>query len=142
MLTTSQAIHRFVDDKSEEKRNAEGESRLGKRGGLAASAAAALDAEEARRERRRAEERAHWDRLGEVVSERTTRAWGALERAQDEYLDVLRGRQRAVDDVARLSASNAQLKALLSQYLGAPVNDELIVPPSQVIRVDAGGGRR
>lgn len=31
--------------------------------------------------------------------------------------------------------ANAELRALLSQYLGGPVNEALYYPPTQVIRV-------
>jgi len=98
---------------------------------------AAHDAEEARRERNRREEREFWERMANVIPDKTYRVWGALEKGLLNYNDVLKGRSDTIEAVGQLELQNRELKSLLSQYLGARVNDDLIVPPTQMIRVEA-----
>lgn len=87
----------------------------------------------------------------------------ALERGLQKYCKVLEDRSRLIDEVSGLHSvracaapllpavppphrphaltlprqSNEELKTLLNQYLSDRVNEELLVPPTQVIRVDA-----
>ena len=53
----------------------------------------------------------------------TWRAWGG-------------SRSQEIARVTSLQEQNAQLKALINQYLNAKVNDELIVPPAATIAMN------
>jgi len=80
------------------------------------------------------EEAAYWQRLVDTVPPRTVRVWRVLEQALLKYVSVLQQRTKAMSEVSQLKAQNAELKGLLQQYLGAKVNQELQVPPTQTIR--------
>jgi len=82
------------------------------------------------------EEVEYWRRASSVVSEDTIRVWEQLEKALQDYNTILSQRSSCIDEVQDLRRQNASLKELLSTYLGARVNDELIVPPSQTIRLE------
>ncbi len=86
------------------------------------------------------EEAAYWQRLVDTVPPRTVRVWQVLEQALLKYVSVLQQRTKAMSEVSQLKAQNAELKGLLQQYLGAKVNQELQVPPTQTIRGPTGGG--
>ena len=103
--------------------------------GASAMEQAAKEAEAARQEKDRREERQYWEKIGSVLPEKTVRVWGALEKGLIKYNGVLKDRAKTIDDVAALRAQNSELKSLLSQYLGSAVNDDLLVPPTQMIKV-------
>ena len=80
-------------------------------------------------------EREFWQRQSDVVSNKTFRVWKQLETHLQKYNDILNQRASEISKVQGLQDQNAALKNLLNQYLGAKVNDDLIVPPSQTIRL-------
>jgi dynein regulatory complex protein 1 len=133
-----QVIKQFVEDRSD-RADSDSHSHGKKVSAATAMEQAAHDAEEARRERNRREEREFWERMANVIPEKTYRVWGALEKGLLKYNDILKGRADTIDSVSQLEQQNKELKSLLSQYLGARVNDDLIVPPTQMIRVEAPG---
>ena len=90
----------------------------------------------AQRARRRKEERQFWSRIANIVPPKTNRVWGALSKMQLKYVQILKERESAIKETNSLQSQNNELKALLNQYLGADVNDELHIPPTQVIRID------
>lgn len=132
-------IKQFIQDRSDRSDRSDSDLRSGGKKVSAATAMeqAAHDAEEARRERNRREEREFWERMANVIPDKTYRVWGALEKGLLNYNDVLKGRSDTIEAVGQLELQNRELKSLLSQYLGARVNDDLIVPPTQMIRVEA-----
>merc|ERR1712118_176483 len=73
----------------------------------------------------RREEREFWERMSSVVSEPTVRVWSKLEEQLVKYNKVLKERADCIDEVQQLRNQNESLKALLTQYLGAKVNEEL-----------------
>ena len=79
--------------------------------------------------------------MANVVGPRTYRAWGALENGLAEYHALLRRRRDALEGARRLAEQNAELRALLNQYLSSKINDELQVPPTAIIEA-RGRGRR
>ena len=83
----------------------------------------------------RKEEKAYWERAASVVSDDTVSVWVQLEKAMQQYNKILSDRSAAIDEVSNLQQQNASLKELLHTYLGARVNDELIVPPNQTIKI-------
>lgn len=62
--------------------------------------------------------------------------WSALDKALSEYYQLLVDRQNLIEETGLLNQQNEELKTLLNQYLQAGVNQELQVPPTQVIRLD------
>jgi hypothetical protein len=50
---------------------------------------------------------------------------------------LLNKRQNLVEETGKMHMQNEELKTLLKQYLQANINQELIVPPTDVIRYDA-----
>ena len=74
-----------------------------------------------------------WERMANVVGPKTYRVWGALEHSLTKYHKMLGARQNALNDAHRLQGQNVELRALLNQYLSSKINEELQVPPTQVI---------
>ena len=74
--------------------------------------------------------------MANVVPPKTVRVWNALSKAMEKYEGVVKERSAAINEVRSLEQQNAELKQLMNQYLSADVNDELHVPPTQVIRLD------
>ena len=82
------------------------------------------------------DESEYWRRLQDVIPPRTVRVWKALEKGMESYNAILTERSDLVKEVGALRQQNEELNNVLSQYLTAQVNDELIVPPTQTIRLD------
>ena len=70
--------------------------------------------------------------MANVIDPKMRRIWGCREKNLQAYKS-LAGRQGALRDVQALGKENTELKILLSQYLGASINEELQVPPTQLI---------
>ena len=81
----------------------------------------------------RRESEGHWQRQAGVVGAKPARAWSALERGLVQYLETLTKRKDALEQTAALAKQNEELRGLLRQYLGADVNDALLVPPSALL---------
>lgn len=64
-----------------------------------------------------------------------------LETGLTKYHGVLLRRKEMLDDVDALTTQNAELKEMLKQYLGAPINEDLIIPPTQMQLYTTNGGR-
>lgn len=94
-----------------------------------------MDSEKQKREKILYEERMHWVKLGGVLEEKHLRVWKALERAFQQYYNLLQSRQNLVEETGMLHQQNEELKSLLQQYLHAGVNQELKVPPTQMLRI-------
>ena len=52
------------------------------------------------------------------------------------YNALVSARSSTIDEVAELQQQNGELKALLNQYLSSKINEDLHVPPTQVIQLD------
>lgn len=76
-----------------------------------------------------------WTQAAHIIPDKTLQVWQALEKGLLKYNHVLEKRAKTMEQVSSLEQQNEELKALLRQYLGNSVNDQLIVPPSQTIRV-------
>ncbi|GBG27956.1 Dynein regulatory complex protein 1 [Hondaea fermentalgiana] len=119
-----------------EQRNRENEAGLGpvkRKTKRETTMQAEQEASEARRERDRLEEIEYWSRLANLVPDRTVRVWEALEGAMGKYINVLKNRAESIQEVQSLEAQNEELKALLNQYLGSQVVQDLIVTPMETI---------
>jgi len=97
---------------------------------------------EAGQEGTRREEREFWERMSSIISDKTFRVWSALEKSLNKYDALLKNRSGLIGDVADLQRQNEELKGLLNQYLSSKVNEDLHVPPTQVIRLDNFRGSR
>jgi dynein regulatory complex protein 1 len=84
----------------------------------------------------RREEREFWARMSSVISDKTYRVWNALERAMQKYHQLLTNRGSLIGEVGDLQQQNDELKALLNQYLSSKINEDLHVPPTQVIKLE------
>lgn len=77
-------------------------------------------------------QREYWESVVKVVPPKTIRVMEALEKGLAMYHHALLRRKEYIDDVSALKQQNAELKTLLKQYLGAAINEDLIVPPTQM----------
>merc|ERR1719195_1822213 len=91
-----------------------------------------------RKARIRREERKFWERMGHVIPDMNFRVWKALDVFLKKYYDLLQKRSKSIDSAVSMQKQNEELKQLLDQYLGSKVNEELVVPPTHVIRVTSG----
>lgn len=94
-----------------------------------------VNTEKERREKILQDEKKHWENLGNILSDKHLRVWKALERAFQLYYNLLQDRQNLVEETGVLHQQNEELKSLLQQYLQAGVNQELQVPPTQMLRI-------
>ena len=56
----------------------------------------------------------------------------------EHYHSLLTKRWQTSQKISLIEAQNGELKALLRQYMNARVNDELQVPPTQILLAQAG----
>lgn len=71
----------------------------------------------------------YWERISGVIPDSVTSIWDKLEDELGKYNAVLKDRSNLIHGNDALKNQNAELKALLNQYLSAKINEELIVPP-------------
>jgi dynein regulatry complex protein 1 len=121
-------VRKFVADRAE-KQSDDGAMQV-------QAASMAEKAAAAQRAKRRKEERQFWQRVANVVPPKTVRVWNALSKAMEKYEGIVKDRASAINEVHSLENQNSELKKLMNQYLSADVNDELHVPPTQVIRLN------
>ncbi|DAZ93719.1 TPA: hypothetical protein N0F65_009645 [Lagenidium giganteum] len=135
-------IKQFVDEMNAQKRVApmtrllrrasaaavhgDGDDKKGGGNGNGGNNAAAIKAKV------RKADKEYWDAVVKVLPPRTIRVMTALEKGLTMYNQVLLRRKELIDDVDALRQQNAELKGLLKQYLAAPINEDLIVPPTQM----------
>jgi dynein regulatry complex protein 1 len=74
-----------------------------------------------------------WAMCANIVSPKTFRVWGALEKCMMRYNATLTRRAELIEETAGLRGQNEELKLLLNQYLGSKINQELYVPPTATI---------
>lgn len=78
----------------------------------------------------------YWERMTKILSDQKLSVWKALDKALTKYHQLLVDRQNLIEETGMLNQRNEELKTVLNQYLQAGVNQELRVPPTQVIRLD------
>jgi len=93
------------------------------------------ESEADRKARRRREYRKFWERMAHVIPDMNYRVWKALDAFLNRYYALLQKRSKSIDAAVAMQKQNEELKALLDQYLGSKVNEELQVPPTHVITV-------
>ncbi|XP_053314603.1 dynein regulatory complex protein 1 [Spea bombifrons] len=87
-------------------------------------------------ERDSSEDAAYWAEAARVVPESRLRVWDALESALEKYHDVLSGRSQLITETSSLRQQNAELRMLLHQYLNSRINQELEIPPTQMLQME------
>lgn len=78
-------------------------------------------------------EQEFWRKVAKVVDERGKRVFSSLESNLQKYLGLLKRRENALRSVEHAGQQNAELRALLNQYLSSKINTELQIPPTQLI---------
>lgn len=78
----------------------------------------------------------YWNQMTTILTPQKQSVWKALDKALVKYYQLLVDRQNLIEETGLLNQQNEELKTLLNQYLQAGVNQELQVPPTQVIRLD------
>lgn len=73
----------------------------------------------------------YWEKMTQVLPERTFRVWRVLERALSSYHALLISRQNLIKETGDMHNQNEELKNLLNQYL--QINHELIIPPTRLM---------
>ena len=91
-------------------------------------------ARDASREKKK--EKMYWAQMTKILTDQKLSVWRALDKALTKYYQLLVDRQNLIEETGLLNQQNEELKTLLNQYLQAGVNQELQVPPTQVIRLD------
>ena len=86
--------------------------------------------------RKKRQEQMYWSQMTKILSDQKLSVWRALDKSLAEYYQLLVDRQNLIEETGLLNQQNEELKTLLNQYLQAGVNQELQVPPTQVIRLD------
>ena len=81
------------------------------------------------------EEKLFWERMSNVISPSSWSTWSHLESSLKAYNALLESRASGIKNVNDLTEQNQNLKELLNQYLGSRINEELIVPPTDTIKL-------
>lgn len=99
------------------------------------AAAAAGQAANSKSAANRREERQFWERMSNVIARKTHRLWKNLYSNMQSKNLVLDERKGQIATNKKLEAQNLELRGLLSQYMSARVNDDLYVPPAQMLQL-------
>ncbi|XP_069881275.1 dynein regulatory complex protein 1 [Dipodomys merriami] len=77
----------------------------------------------------------YWEALTTVIPPVKQNLWDALYEALEKYHLVLTERTRLLRENNNLEKQNADLQAMLQQYLNSKINSELHIPPTQVFQM-------
>eukprot|EP00501_MAST-03F_sp_TOSAG23-6_P001050 GSMAST32.ASY1.ANO1.1093.1 assembled CDS len=84
----------------------------------------------------RSRENQFWEEMANIIPPKSYRVWEALEHSIKDYVKNIEERSQLSNEINSLRSQNAELKSLLNQYLGAEVNAQLQIPPTQMIRLE------
>ncbi|KAI9344658.1 sperm tail-domain-containing protein [Obelidium mucronatum] len=73
----------------------------------------------------------YWERMANVIDDKSYRVW--------TYNALLTERYQLTQEIDAVRSQSEELKGLLRQYMAAKVNDELQIPPTQIMWHAAGG---
>ncbi|KAJ3042074.1 hypothetical protein HDV00_008155 [Rhizophlyctis rosea] len=82
--------------------------------------------------------RQYWESMANVIDEKQYRVWTAVHTSMEKYNSLLSERHSLASEVDSIARQNEELKSLLRQYMSARVNEELQVPPTQILLAQAG----
>ncbi|CEG45450.1 drc1_chlre ame: full=dynein regulatory complex protein 1 [Plasmopara halstedii] len=77
-------------------------------------------------------EKEYWLNIVNFFPDQKKRILTTLEKGLIHYNTALLRRKELIDDVTAMKTRNAELKDLLKKYMAAPINEKLIVPPTQM----------
>ncbi|UJR28340.1 hypothetical protein I4U23_009582 [Adineta vaga] len=77
----------------------------------------------------------HWAKYPNVIDGQRERLWDALTVGLQKYYATLTTRAKLLEDNNSLARQNDELRLLLSKYMQSKVNQELQIPPSQIIQL-------
>ncbi|XP_069742591.1 dynein regulatory complex protein 1 isoform X2 [Narcine bancroftii] len=86
------------------------------------------------KERDNSEDGAYWNAMTKVIPESRLRVWNYLEDALTKYFQILVKRTNLNSEKCSLAQQNAEFRLLLQQYICSTVNNELEIPPTQVMQ--------
>jgi len=75
------------------------------------------ETEREKKERIAREGKKYWEKLTQVLPDRTFRVWKILDKALSKYYELLLNRQSFIEETGDLHNQNEELKNLLNQYL-------------------------
>jgi len=76
-----------------------------------------------------------WRRMAEVVSDEKVEGLSQLEIEMGKVAHMLDDRKVMISQVQSAQERNERLRESLNRYLSAPVNDDLVIPPTQTIQL-------
>ncbi|CAF3016355.1 unnamed protein product [Rotaria socialis] len=77
----------------------------------------------------------YWSKYPNVVDDKREHLWDALLSGLQKYHSILTARAKLMDENNSLAKQNDELRLLLSKYMQSKVNQELQIPPSQIIQL-------
>lgn len=80
----------------------------------------------------------YWERMTKVIENKNYRTWNAVYSGMEKYHQVLSERWQLTQEIESIDRQNNELRQLLRQYMSAPVNDDLQIPPTQIMLAQAG----
>ncbi|KAI8928360.1 sperm tail-domain-containing protein [Entophlyctis helioformis] len=80
----------------------------------------------------------YWERMANVIDDKSYRTWNAVYLAMNKHNEIVTHRWQLSQEIHSVRHQNEELKALLRQYMAARINDELQIPPTQIMLAQAG----
>ncbi|CAD8071663.1 unnamed protein product [Paramecium sonneborni] len=96
--------------------------------------AAKQETERQKKERIAKEGKKYWEKLTQVLPEKTFRVWRILDKQLSKYYELLLKRSKLVEETGQIHNHNEELKNLLNQYL--QINHELKIPPTRFLKLE------
>ncbi|XP_062927108.1 dynein regulatory complex protein 1 isoform X4 [Mobula hypostoma] len=86
------------------------------------------------KERDSSQDSAYWNAMAKVIPESKLKVWDCLEDALGKYFEVLVKRADLINEKSSLAQQNTEFSLLLQQYMHSTVNNELEIPPTQLMQ--------
>ncbi|XP_072913144.1 dynein regulatory complex protein 1 [Hemitrygon akajei] len=86
------------------------------------------------KERDSSQDSAYWNAMAKVIPESKLKVWNCLEDALGKYYQILVKRANLINEKSSLAQQNAEFRLLLQQYMHSTVNNELEIPPTQLMQ--------
>ena len=82
---------------------------------------------------------AYWEAMAGVLDQDNVHVWSTLHDALEKYHNSLKARSSLIAESDSLRQQNTELRFLLQQYMQSRINDELLIPPTQLMTVGPPG---
>jgi len=80
----------------------------------------------------------YWERMTNIIDDKRYRLWKIVLFSMQKYNKLLTERLALAEDIKFIKGQNNELKSLLRQYMNSKINEELEVPPTQIMLAQAG----